>query len=542
MYGVTQHATRSLMLRALAACMDAAGGWIYTDKQYEKCHLEYIEVHESSLDRSTLASLEVISNQQTGRQDGSLLGLFKTCTKVGKDLLTETLKAPLTSKRMIEQRFDFLEELRRNDDEALNEITRVLKTQKGLDAAIQKLNGHCAMPSATTCTVVHKKLVAFRQGLRNLSFVIDALEAVHTKKERAAPNVQNDAFAAHSGIAVRKPMSSSYRRVMTTLGAPHWRSVLKLIEHDLREEYDEKTQDLWQDELCLKPSQYEILLTVANERCHILNRMRDEFVHEAKGVLHWMRLALDRAKEFVGGTEKTEVAIEWSLSLGYFYSVSSTPADCELVKQANKLIDEDQNQKEDRGYEFCPVSVNRGKRSIFCLVIDSSAQWFKEEGSRKPYNNGLLKKIHERIVLRQAIFLEKLVDEIQALNPPFIELSNTIAFLDMMQSFGQFIKDTSHKGTSGLCRPTFVDKDDFRMHIKGARHLLIEIHQGNFRPYDVEMTHNKRVQMVLAPNSAGKSTYLTSIGIICLLAQCGCFVPAQSAVLPVFENIMSRVG
>ena len=132
MYGVTQHATRSLMLRALAACMDAAGGWIYTDKQYEKCHLEYIEVHESSLDRSTLASLEVISNQQTGRQDGSLLGLFKTCTKVGKDLLTETLKAPLTSKRMIEQRFDFLEELRRNDDEALNEITRVLKTQKGL--------------------------------------------------------------------------------------------------------------------------------------------------------------------------------------------------------------------------------------------------------------------------------------------------------------------------------------------------------------------------------------------------------------------------
>ena len=133
----------------------------------------------------------------------------------------------------------------------------------------------------------------------------------------------------------------------------------------------------------------------------------------------------------------------------------------------------------------------------------------------------------------------RLIDEIHALNPPFVELSNTIAFLDMMQSFGQFVKANS---SSGFCRPIFLPKDDFRMYIKNARHLLVEMFQGNFRPYDVQMAANKRVQMILAPNSAGKSTYLTSIGIICLLAQCGCFVPAQYAELPVFDNIMSRVG
>ena len=227
MYGVTQHATRSLMLCALAACMDAAGGWIYTDNGYESCHLEYIESHESSLDRSTLASLEVISNQQTGRQEGSLLGLFKTHTKVGKDLLIETLKAPLTSKKMIEQRFDFLEELRQNDDEALNEITRVLKTQKGLDAAIKKLQGHCSMPTYASCTVVQKKLVALREGLSNLSFVTDALVSIHSKNQSAsaAARTQDDAFAQHSGTAVRKPMSLPLRRAIDTLCAPQWRSM-----------------------------------------------------------------------------------------------------------------------------------------------------------------------------------------------------------------------------------------------------------------------------------------------------------------------------
>ncbi|WP_287929795.1 DNA mismatch repair protein MutS, partial [Thermus sp.] len=87
----------------------------------------------------------------------------------------------------------------------------------------------------------------------------------------------------------------------------------------------------------------------------------------------------------------------------------------------------------------------------------------------------------------------------------------------------------------GYVRPRFGD----RLHIRGGRHPVVE-RRTSFVPNDLEMAHE--LVLVTGPNMAGKSTYLRQTALIALLAQIGSFVPAEEAVLPLFDRILTRIG
>ena len=81
--------------------------------------------------------------------------------------------------------------------------------------------------------------------------------------------------------------------------------------------------------------------------------------------------------------------------------------------------------------------------------------------------------------------------------------------------------------------------------VKNSRHPVVEhfTQTEQFIANDIYLNDsNEKIIILTGPNMAGKSTYLRQIAIISIMAQIGSFVPADSADLPIFDKIFTRVG
>ncbi|MCM1169591.1 MAG: DNA mismatch repair protein MutS [Bacteroides sp.] len=113
-----------------------------------------------------------------------------------------------------------------------------------------------------------------------------------------------------------------------------------------------------------------------------------------------------------------------------------------------------------------------------------------------------------------------------------------IAFLDVVMSFADAAVVNEY------VRPKVVDGYDLQ--IRKGRHPVIERHMPagqKYVPNDITFTHNAcRIMMITGPNMSGKSAVLRQTALIVLMAQIGCFVPAQEAVIGWVDKIFTRVG
>ena len=84
-----------------------------------------------------------------------------------------------------------------------------------------------------------------------------------------------------------------------------------------------------------------------------------------------------------------------------------------------------------------------------------------------------------------------------------------------------------------------------KLHLKDSRHPVVEalLKDAPFVPNDIDMDMSgSRVQIITGPNMAGKSTYMRQAALIAIMAQTGCFVPAQRAEVGIIDGIYTRVG
>ncbi|KAJ0384098.1 hypothetical protein COL922a_009110 [Colletotrichum nupharicola] len=129
--------------------------------------------------------------------------------------------------------------------------------------------------------------------------------------------------------------------------------------------------------------------------------------------------------------------------------------------------------------------------------------------------------------------IEDLIDNIRTQIAVLYRICESVALLDMLASFAHV------SSTYDWVRPEVSDT----LALKAARHPILDRElKEECIPNDFYADDNYRFQIITGCNMSGKTTYIRSIALLQIMAQIGCFVPAERATLPIVHSIFARVS
>lgn len=144
----------------------------------------------------------------------------------------------------------------------------------------------------------------------------------------------------------------------------------------------------------------------------------------------------------------------------------------------------------------------------------------------------------EKIIALETSFFMQLVEDMREYIPQIQINANVIAHLDCLLSFAKVAEE------QGYVRPV-VDESDV-LDISQGRHAVIETQLPvgeRYVPNDVYLdTERQQIVMITGPNMSGKSALLRQTALIAIMAQMGCFVPAERARIGLVDKVFTRVG
>jgi DNA mismatch repair protein MutS len=144
----------------------------------------------------------------------------------------------------------------------------------------------------------------------------------------------------------------------------------------------------------------------------------------------------------------------------------------------------------------------------------------------------------EKILTLETQLYNELVSKISGYIEPIQLNSSLIARLDCLLSFATISIRNNY------VRP--VINDSYLLNIKNGRHPVIEQHMPPGEKYignDLSLDDkDQQIIMITGPNMSGKSALLRQTALIVLMAQMGCYVPADEAVFGIVDKVFTRVG
>jgi DNA mismatch repair protein MutS len=142
----------------------------------------------------------------------------------------------------------------------------------------------------------------------------------------------------------------------------------------------------------------------------------------------------------------------------------------------------------------------------------------------------------ERTAVLEQEILQTIREKVASRVASLTTLSLGLAEVDVTASLGHA------SAMWGYIKPTLTQ--DFTIEIKNGRHPVVERNfaDGSFVPNDLCIDQNARMILLTGPNMAGKSTVMRQVALIVLMAQMGCYVPADAATISIVDRIFTRIG
>ncbi len=152
-----------------------------------------------------------------------------------------------------------------------------------------------------------------------------------------------------------------------------------------------------------------------------------------------------------------------------------------------------------------------------------------------------LKVLEEKILSAQDNLLrleselyKNIIGEISKHLEVLLGLADLVSEIDVLSNFGYISRKYQY------CKPHLVDSDI--LNIENGRHPVVERLISSFTPNSTKFDKNSKIHILTGPNMSGKSTYIRQTALIVLMAQIGCFVPADKCELSIINRIFTRVG
>ena len=446
------------------------------------------------MDRATLENLEIVRNRRTGHRKGSLLGIFLPSCGSGARLLRKTLMSPVCEAATLNARYDTVALLQQNP-------TTMRKLR-------QKLNRTNLEQICRLLAFIPRKLspVTSARSISGVLGLVDLLNCLPTlaKVVENLCNLSQSQSQSQQSQSQSQPESESLSLLKTSknnLSNPLFSDMLNMIKEGMalnsldgsdggeqsdqgskkRKGYNEKQR---REIFCVKPGLSGPLDVSRATYLLCLSSIDTLF---DKYVDSWSIVGMELKHE------KNAIVIRMPLG-----SSDHLPHDLDIQRRTKKYM----------------VGTTKELGSLVKRVQECVHECY-----------------HHTFAAIQDL-LSNIRSQIKAIS----SIADTLAFLDLVSTFAQVSLNSNYT------RPE-INTRMGTIAIQHGRHPVAERLPGtNFVPNNVLLTAGHGFQLVLGPNSAGKSTYLRTVALTVVLAQSGCFVPATRCQLQLRDRILTRLS